>query len=193
MILLLDNYDSFTFNLYQMIPKSYKVKVIRNDQITVDEIKKLPIDGIILSPGPGHPKNAGNMIDIIQNFHKNTPILGICLGHQALAEALGGKVDFAGNIRHGKQSICKHEGKGILNGMKDEFVVMRYHSLSVKQIPTDFEAISHAVDDGELMIMQHKTLPLIGIQYHPESIGTEIGMELINRFLQICESNKVVV
>lgn len=189
MILLIDNYDSFTYNLVQQLP-SGSVRVLRNDDSKLEEAAE-EADGIILSPGPGRPEAAGLMPKIIAKFYQKKPILGICLGHQAIAQFFGGKVIRANEIKHGKTSSIHHSGKGLFQGMKD-FEVMRYHSLIAEEtsLPEELVITARACDDQAVMAIQHQTLPIFGLQFHPESIGTKQGQQLINRFLTIMEEVK---
>lgn len=186
MILLIDNYDSFTYNLYQYIEElGEKVVVKRNDAITLEEIKKLNPEGIILSPGPGKPEDAGLCIPIIQNLHANMPILGVCLGHQAIGEAFGATIEVAGKVMHGKTSLIKHNGSGVFEYLPQPLEVMRYHSLVIKKgtLQPPLETVALSMDDGEIMAIKHMKFPLYGVQFHPESIGTRTGKKIIQNFL----------
>ncbi|MEC1180036.1 aminodeoxychorismate/anthranilate synthase component II [Metasolibacillus meyeri] len=186
MILLIDNYDSFTYNLYHQIAAfGQKVQVVRNDKITADEIRALQPKAIVISPGPGIPSEAGNVIDIIQSLHQEFPILGICLGHQAIGEAFGAHVVRADRIIHGKMSLLTHRQQGLLQNVAQDEEVMRYHSLVIERhtLSDDFLVTASAADDGEIMAIQHKEYPLYGLQFHPESIGTKAGNAMIEAFL----------
>ncbi len=186
MILLIDNYDSFTYNLYQYIEElGEEVVVRRNDVITLDEIKALNPSGIILSPGPGKPENAGICTSIIQNLHKSVPILGVCLGHQAIGAVFGATIEIAGNVMHGKTSLIKHNGSGVFEYLPQPLEVMRYHSLVIKKgtLPPPLETVALSMDDGEIMAIKHMKFPLFGVQFHPESIGTKTGKKIIQNFL----------
>ncbi|MBV4419469.1 aminodeoxychorismate/anthranilate synthase component II [Clostridium tyrobutyricum] len=187
MILMIDNYDSFTYNLYQYIGQLYKdIKVVRNDEITVDDIEKLKdLQGIIISPGPGVPDDAGICIDVIKKYGKHIPILGICLGHQAIAKAFGGNVIRAKEIKHGKTSMVNHVDNKLFKKIKNPIRAMRYHSLIVEEssIESQFIKIAES-EDGVLMGIKHKTYPIYGLQFHPESILTECGHDIIKNFLQ---------
>nr|WP_295970565.1 aminodeoxychorismate/anthranilate synthase component II [uncultured Bacillus sp.] len=186
MILLVDNYDSFTYNLYQYIGElGEKIIVKRNDNITIEEIEKLKPEAIIISPGPGRPENAGNTVDIIKQFYKKVPILGICLGHQAIGFSFGAVIEKAGKIMHGKVSKIRHAEKGIFSSMPQQMDVMRYHSLVIKRgtLPSYFDVLATSEDDGEIMALKHCQYPLYGMQFHPESIGTTYGKQLLNNFL----------
>lgn len=190
MILIIDNYDSFTYNLYQYIGEIYKdIKVIRNDEITVEDISKMNLDGIILSPGPGVPEKAGICVDVIKEFAGKIPILGICLGHQAIGYAYGGKIIRAEVVKHGKTSKVEHQGDKLFKSINNVFNVMRYHSLVVDQntFPEELLVTSKSLDDGVIMSMKHKQYEVYGVQFHPESIFTEQGKDIIKNFLEgIC-------
>ncbi|MCA1062984.1 aminodeoxychorismate/anthranilate synthase component II (plasmid) [Cytobacillus spongiae] len=186
MILLIDNYDSFTYNLYQYIEElGEDVLVKRNDEITLEEIKKLNPSGIILSPGPGKPENSGVCIPIIQNLHASVPILGVCLGHQAIGTVFGATIEIAGKVMHGKTSLIKHSGGGLFDYLPQPLEVMRYHSLVIKKgtLPPPLETVAMAMDDGEIMAIKHMKHPLFGVQFHPESIGTKTGKKIIQNFI----------
>lgn len=185
MILLIDNYDSFTYNLYQYLGRFDEIKVYRNDEITIEEISNLNPDKIVISPGPKTPNEAGICMEVIKNFYDKIPILGICLGHQCIGRVFGSKITYAKEIYHGKASIIKHNGKGIFKNLKNPIKVARYHSLSVdeKTLSDEFEIISKT-DDGEIMAIQHKCYGVYGLQFHPESIYTEQGMKMIENFIK---------
>lgn len=185
MILLIDNYDSFTYNLYQYMGIFHRdIQVVRNDKITVEEIQKLRPERIVLSPGPKNPDDAGICMDVVRKFYDKVPILGICLGHQSIGAAFGAKVVHAKELMHGKQSLISHSGRGIFCGIPSPVKVARYHSLAVdeKTLPPDFDILART-DDGEIMAMEHKKYPVIGIQFHPESVFTEHGKKMIENFL----------
>ncbi|GGM33375.1 aminodeoxychorismate/anthranilate synthase component II [Paraliobacillus quinghaiensis] len=185
MILLIDNYDSFTYNLFQYISELDKeVKVVRNDKITIDEIKKLNPEAIILSPGPGTPEEAGICIDVVKQLDDTFPILGICLGHQAIGVAYGATVTHAKNIKHGKTSMIKHNQDEVFHYLEQPLEVMRYHSLVVKQdtVPDVLQVTATSMDDQEIMAMKHNYLPVYGLQFHPESIGTNTGKQMLANF-----------
>jgi len=187
MILLIDNYDSFTYNLYQQISNLDKtVKVVRNDAITIEAIRDLKPEAIILSPGPGTPSEAGITVDVVKELYKKFPILGICLGHQSIGEAFGGKIIRAQNIMHGKLSALTYKKRGLFESLEGKIEVMRYHSLIIEQasMPQDLEVIAFSQDDKEIMAVQHKEFPVFGLQFHPESIGTETGTKMIEAFLK---------
>ncbi len=186
MIVMIDNYDSFTYNLYQYIGQLHTdIKVFRNDEITLQEIEKLNPDAIVISPGPAFPKDAGISIDVIKRFAKNVPILGVCLGHQSIAEAFGGKVVVAKKQLHGKSSIIKiNTGSPLFKGLKENITVARYHSLIVERssLPDELSVIAED-SDGEIMALKHKEYDTYGVQFHPESILTNDGMTIIKNFL----------
>lgn len=185
MILLIDNYDSFTYNLYQYIGIfDADIKVVRNDKITIEEIKALDPDRIVLSPGPKAPKDAGICMDVVREFMGKKPILGICLGHQCIGEALGGTVSYAKKLFHGKQSSIKHDGSSVFAGINSPIKVARYHSLAVQKedLPECLRVLAET-EDGEIMAIQHKEYPLVGLQFHPESIYTEHGKRIVENFL----------
>ncbi len=187
MILMIDNYDSFTYNLVQYLGElGEKLIVRRNDQITVAEIEKLAPKRIVISPGPGRPEKAGICVEIIRAFAGKIPILGVCLGHQAIAFAFGGKIVPAKKLMHGKTSQITHDRKTIFQSLKNPFTATRYHSLAVeeKSLPKDFE-VSARAEDGEIMGIRHKEFPLEGVQFHPESILTEEGKNLLANFLKL--------
>ena len=190
MILLIDNYDSFSYNLYQLIGQvNSDIKVSRNDKISIDEIKNLNPEAIILSPGPGKPENAGICMDLVKEFHDRIPILGVCLGHQAICAAFGGKVSHAKRLMHGKSSKISLDYDFIFKGLPGEITVGRYHSLSLVEdtLPDCLEIISKARDDMEVMAVKHKDFNVYGLQFHPESILTPDGLTIIENFLQKVE------
>lgn len=190
MILLIDNYDSFTYNLYQYVGEIYEdILVKRNDEVTLEEIKNLKPEGIILSPGPGVPEKAGICVDVIKKFAGSVPILGICLGHQAIGYAYGANVVRAKKIMHGKTSRIKHDEIGIFNGIKNPLEVMRYHSLilDTKNFPNELSITAKSQDDDVIMAVKHKVYEVYGLQFHPESIKTEFGRIMIRNFVEgIC-------
>ena len=186
MILLIDNYDSFTYNLAQFLGQlGEKLEVHRNDQITLDQIAAKKPQRIVISPGPGEPQNAGICIDVIREFTGKIPILGVCLGHQAIGYAFGGKVVRAPALMHGKTSRIHHDSKTIFRKLPQDFVATRYHSLIVqkKGLPRELEI--SAETDGLIMGLRHRKLPLEGVQFHPESVLTEVGMQLLRNFLAL--------
>lgn len=185
MILLIDNYDSFTYNLYQYMGIfNDDIKVVRNDKITLEEIKELAPERIVLSPGPKSPKEAGICIDVIKEFYDKVPILGICLGHQCIGEAFGATVTYAKKIFHGKQSVISHKGDSIFTGIDTPIKVARYHSLAVQKddLPDCLKILAET-EDGEIMAVHHKDYPVVGLQFHPESIYTDHGKRMIENFI----------
>ena len=190
MILLIDNYDSFSYNLFQLVGEvNPDVVVYRNDKITLDEIRSLNPEAIILSPGPGKPENAGICIDVVKEFYDKIPILGVCLGHQAICTAFGAKVSYAKRLMHGKSSIISLDNDSIFEGLESEISVGRYHSLSLKEdtLPESLRIISKAMDDGEVMAVRHSDFNVYGLQFHPESILTPDGLKIIENFLENVE------
>jgi len=190
MLLLLDNYDSFTYNVYQLLMNlGAEVEVIRNDAMTVNEIRAKKYKGIVISPGPGLPKDAGITEEVIRTLGTDTPILGICLGHQAIGEVFGGRVVRAHEIVHGKASPIRHHGTGLYRGIHAGTQVARYHSLIIEResLPDVLE-ITSDLDDGTIMGVRHKTLPIEGIQFHPESILTRDGRTMMENYLTDIEA-----
>jgi anthranilate synthase component II len=186
-LLVIDNYDSFTYNLVQFLGDlGAESTVFRNDKITLDEIEALAPEGIVLSPGPATPDQAGICLALIDRFQSTTPILGVCLGHQAIGQAMGGDVIRAPQLMHGKTSKINHTGKGLFHGLNSGFEATRYHSLTVKPetFPESLE-VTATTDDGVIMGLQHRKLPLHGVQFHPESIASENGHALLQNFLNI--------
>jgi len=187
MILLIDNYDSFTYNLYQYLSElGAEVKVVRNDETTVEEIADLAPEKIVVSPGPCTPDKAGISNDVIRHLGPTTPTLGVCLGHQCIGYAYGGAVGGAGEIMHGKTSMIHHDGKGVFRGLPDPFEAIRYHSLAIyeEDLPDDLE-VTARTDSGIIMGVRHRTHPVEGIQFHPESIMTKVGKDLLKNFLEM--------
>lgn len=187
MILLIDNYDSFSYNLYQLIGEiDPDIRVIRNDEMTVDEIKAMNPDRIILSPGPGRPEDAGVIIETVKTLGKDIPILGVCLGHQAICAAFGATVTYAKRLMHGKQSMVKFDSDcPLFAGCPETAPVARYHSLAAdKDTIPECLKITALTDDGEVMAVQHKEYPIFGVQFHPESIMTPDGRQMLNNFLK---------
>ena len=187
MILLLDNYDSFTYNLAQYLGQMGQTLLVRrNDQITLDEIADLAPERIVISPGPGTPKQAGISIPIVERFAGKIPILGVCLGHQAIGDAFGGRVIRAKKIMHGKTSEIHHDGKTIFRDLPQDFPATRYHSLIVerKSLPAELE-ISAETEDGTIMGLRHRKLKIEGVQFHPESVLTDAGYRLLQNFLSV--------
>ena len=189
MILLIDNYDSFTFNLYQFLSElGADVVVRRNDDITLAEIDSLgsSLDGVVVSPGPCTPREAGISIGVIEHMAGKVPVLGVCLGHQSIGDAFGGDVIRAPQLMHGKTSMIHHDGKGIFQGLPDPFIATRYHSLIVDRatLPEQLE-ITAETEDGIIMGLQHRDYPVFGVQFHPESILTPVGKQLLGNFLAV--------
>ncbi|HAR50141.1 MAG TPA: anthranilate/aminodeoxychorismate synthase component II [Smithella sp.] len=186
MILMLDNYDSFTFNIVQYLEQmGEKVETYRNDKITTEEIKRKKPRAIFLSPGPCTPKEAGITVDVVREFYKDVPIMGICLGHQSIGYAFGAKIVRADRIMHGKISQVKHDGKTIFAGVPNPFPAGRYHSLIVvRETLPEFLEVSAETEEGEIMGLRHKKYPVEGIQFHPESVLTPQGKRIIRNFLK---------
>ncbi len=187
MIVIIDNYDSFTYNLYQYVGEIQEdIKVIRNDKISIEELKQMDISHIIISPGPKFPKDAGISIELVKTIGKKIPILGVCLGHQAIGEAFGGKIVHAKETVHGKVSKIYHNESGLFEGIENPLNAVRYHSLVVdrKLLPEAFEITAES-PDGEIMGIKHKEYPIYGIQFHPESISTQKGKEILIKFLNL--------
>ena len=187
-LLVIDNYDSFTYNLVHFLGElGAEPIVFRNDKITLDEIEALAPEAIVLSPGPKTPNEAGICLALIDRFKPTTPILGVCLGHQAIGQAMGGDVIRAPQLMHGKTSRINHTGKGIFRGLNSGFEATRYHSLIVERdtLPADLE-VTATTDDGLIMGMQHRSGPLHGVQFHPESIASENGHAMLQNFLNLC-------
>lgn len=187
MILVIDNYDSFTYNLVQYLGElGADLKIYRNDKITVDQIKKLKPEKIVISPGPGRPEDAGISVSVIKELSGKIPILGVCLGHQAIGYAYGGKIIRAKELMHGKTSQIYHNKKGVFKSLVNPFDATRYHSLVIesKSIPKCLE-ITAWTRDGEIMGVKHKDFPLWGVQFHPESILTKAGKDLLKNFLSL--------
>ncbi|MGA8942318.1 MAG: aminodeoxychorismate/anthranilate synthase component II [Thermoactinomyces sp.] len=186
MILVVDNYDSFTYNLVQYLGElGEEIEVVRNDTITIDEIKRKKPEKIVLSPGPGTPDQAGICLELIKLLSGQVPILGVCLGHQAIAQAFGGKVIPANRLMHGKTSTVIHDGRSIFKGIPSPITATRYHSLIVDRDGLNRELeISAETDQGEIMAIRHRHLPVEGVQFHPESILSEYGKQILANFIQ---------
>ncbi len=186
MFLVIDNYDSFTYNLVQYLGElGIEMVVARNDKIAVDEVKEINPDGIIISPGPCTPKEAGISVELIREVHKAIPILGVCLGHQAIGEAFGGRIVRAPKVVHGKTSQIFHTGKSIFEGLTNPFKATRYHSLIIDRVslPQSLE-VTAWTEDGLVMGVKHQDFPTIGVQFHPESIATEMGKKILQNFVE---------
>ncbi len=191
MIVLIDNYDSFSYNVYQLAASVFdEVRVIRNDACTVEQIRQMKPQGILISPGPGKPSQAGICIELVQALYDTIPILGICLGHQAIGEAFAGKVSYARELMHGKQDtihIIKEDP--IFRHVEQAFPAARYHSLAIQKLPECLETLAVAKDD-EIMAIRHKEYPVYGFQFHPESVMTRDGLQMIHNFKKIIGGNK---
>jgi anthranilate synthase/aminodeoxychorismate synthase-like glutamine amidotransferase len=184
--LLIDNYDSFTFNLAQYLGELGAAPVVRrNDQVTVDEIAEMRPSRIVISPGPGRPEDAGVSVEVIRRFGPNVPLLGVCLGHQGIGIAFGGNVVRAGELMHGKTSTVHHDGTGVFRGLSQPFSAGRYHSLVIAQpLPDDLE-LAARTDEGTVMGVRHRTFPIHGVQFHPESVLTTEGRHILRNFLEM--------
>ncbi len=195
MILLIDNYDSFTYNLYQYLSElGAEVKVVRNDEVSLEDIEAMAPEKIVISPGPGTPKDAGISVPVVRHFAGKTmpnggqaPILGVCLGHQSIGEAFGGVVAGAGEILHGKTSMITHNGRGVLRGLASPFEAIRYHSLAIQKdgFPEKELEVTAESDSGVIMAVRHKRFAIEGVQFHPESILTGVGKEILRNFLEM--------
>jgi anthranilate synthase component 2 len=184
MMLLVDNYDSFTYNLAHLFGAlGVDVHVVRNDEITADEAEELGASHLVVSPGPGRPAGAGVSIEVIRRLAPKIPTLGVCLGHQAIVEAFGGEVGYARELLHGKASPVRHDGRGLFTGLPEPFEAGRYHSLAATRLPDELEPTAYA-DDGEVMAVRHRELPIVGVQFHPESVLTPDGPALAKNFLE---------
>ena len=193
MVLMIDNYDSFTFNLVQYLSElGAEVRVVRNDELTVESIETMAPSHLVLSPGPCTPNEAGITLQTIERLAGRIPILGVCLGHQAIGQAFGGKVVRAKQVMHGKTSRIRHDGAGVFSNIEDEFVVTRYHSLVVERssLPACLE-ISAQSEDGEIMGLRHRKFAVEGVQFHPEALLTEHGHQLLQNFLTENESGSI--
>jgi anthranilate synthase component II len=190
MILVIDNYDSFTYNLVQYFGQlGADVRVERNDALTVGQIAALSPSHIVISPGPGTPDDSGVSLDVLRSLSASIPVLGVCLGHQAIGQVFGGVVKRAPRLMHGKTSLIRHTGKGVFAGLPDPLEATRYHSLIVEpeSLPDCLEVTATTTDDGQIMGLQHRELNVHGVQFHPESILTAAGMDLLRNFLEIRE------
>jgi len=192
MLVLVDNYDSFTYNLYQYLCElGAEVKVVRNDAVTVGEVEAMAPDQIVISPGPGRPADAGISVELVRHFAGRVPLLGVCLGHQCIGEAFGGEVSGAGEIKHGKLSQISHDGRGVFAGLPEPFDAIRYHSLAVQpaSMPDELEVTARS-ESGVIMGVRHRQYAVEGIQFHPESIMTVAGKDLLRNFLAMEESRR---
>lgn len=188
MILIIDNYDSFTYNLVHIVAsQTDDYRVVRNDHLSLDEIRQLQPDGILISPGPGRPEDAGVTLEVIRELGPTVPLLGVCLGHQAIGQAYGGRVIHAPKLMHGKTSRIDHDGKGVFEGVPQGFDATRYHSLVLDpdRIPEELQVTSRS-EDGVIQGVRHRSHPVEGIQFHPESILTQAGPQLVVNWLKTC-------
>ena len=188
MLLVIDNYDSFTYNLVQYLGElGADIRVYRNNEITVDAIETLRPDRIVISPGPGRPEDAGITPEVIRRFGSRTPILGVCLGHQAIGVVYGGTVCRATAPMHGKTSTVVHDGRGVFHGISEPFLAGRYHSLVISgaDVPADLEVAARTQEDGIIMAVRHRTHPVHGVQFHPESVLTDEGRRILQNFLEL--------
>ena len=194
MLLMIDNYDSFTYNLYQYLCElGEDVQVFRNDKITLDEIEAMAPERLVISPGPGTPSEAGISVEAVRRFAGKLPLLGVCLGHQCIGEAFGGVVSGAGEIKHGKMSQVTHDNKGVFEGLPNPFAAVRYHSLAiVPETLPDVLEVSARSESGVIMGVRHKEFTLEGVQFHPESILTKPGKQLLQNFLNMENRVKAV-
>jgi len=188
-LLMIDNYDSFTYNLFQYLGEiGATVDVVRNDAESIEDLMARAPDGVVVSPGPGVPEDAGVSVEVVKRFgQQGTPVLGVCLGHQSIGVAFGGRIIRARSIMHGKTSQMRHEGQGVFAGLPTPFVATRYHSLVIEEasIPVDLEITARS-EDGEIMGVRHRELRVEGVQFHPESILTETGKQLLGNFVRTC-------
>ena len=186
MLLLLDNYDSFTFNLAQYLGELGAPPIVRrNDEISLDEVGTMQPDHIVISPGPGRPEDAGISVELIKRFGPTIPVLGVCLGHQSIGVAFGGQVVRAAQLMHGKTSAIQHDGRGVFRGVQQPFVAGRYHSLVVAEPLPDSLEMAARTEDGTIMGVRHRTFPVHGVQFHPESVLTGEGRQLLRNFLEM--------
>ena len=186
-VIVIDNYDSFTYNLVQYLGElGVDVRVMRNDAVTVDDVAAAKPDRIVISPGPGRPEHAGVTMDVIRALGGQTPVLGVCLGHQAIGAVFGGSIVRAGSPMHGKTSTIEHDGRGVFHGITGPFVASRYHSLIVADaaLPDELEVSARTRDDGAIMGLRHRAKPIHGVQFHPESILTGEGQRILRNFLE---------
>ena len=184
MLVMIDNYDSFTYNLVQYFGElGAEIRVFRNDEVTLDEIRALKPTHIVISPGPGNPDDGGISNEVLREFGPTTPILGVCLGHQCIGQVYGGNVSRAPRLMHGKTSSVYHNGKGLFDGVPSPFKATRYHSLIVEEPLPDVLQVTAFTRDGEVMGLRHKQYPTVGVQFHPESILTEHGKRILQNFL----------
>ena len=188
MVLVIDNYDSFTYNLVQYLGELGATPVVRrNDEVTVDEAVALRPERLVISPGPGRPEHAGISVALVRRLAPEVPMLGVCLGHQAIGVAFGGRIDRIVKVRHGKCSPVEHDGRGVFRDLEPGFTAARYHSLVVveEHLPAELEVTARAQDDGAVMGLRHRRWPAHGVQFHPESILTDAGRQMIQTFLEL--------
>lgn len=186
MILMIDNYDSFVYNLYQYMGIFRQdIQVVRNDKITIEEIREMSPEQIVLSPGPKTPNDAGICLEVVKEFYDKVPMLGICLGHQTIGQALGATVSYAKDLYHGKQSRIYHQGNSVFTGIESPIMGARYHSLAIIEstLPDCLEVLART-EDGEVMAMRHREYPVVGLQFHPESIFTDHGKRILENFMR---------
>ena len=192
MILLIDNYDSFTYNLYQYIGELYHdIQVVRNDEITIEQIEEMHPQALILSPGPGYPKDAGITMEAIRHFNGKIPMLGVCLGHQSICEAFGGTVSYAKELMHGKKKLMYKTGESrLFKDLPDTFAAARYHSLAALKdtLPAELKVTAES-EDGEVMAVEHTKYPVFGVQFHPESVMTPDGRVMIENFMEVVRND----
>ncbi len=182
-VLMVDNYDSFTYNLVHLLAElGASVDVLRSDEIDADEVEARAPDFLVISPGPGRPAGAGISIELVRRLGPTTPTLGVCLGHQAIVEAFGGEIGQARALLHGKASLVRHDGQGVFAGLGDTIEAGRYHSLAAVRVPDELE-VTATTEDGEVMAVRHRTHPIEGVQFHPESVLTPLGPRLLENFL----------
>lgn len=191
MILVVDNYDSFTFNLVQALGVLGEELIVRrNDRLTMEEVGAMDPAGVVLSPGPGTPADAGCCVELVRSYGHKIPILGVCLGHQAIADAFGGAVVRANEVVHGKTALISHDGEGVFVGLENPFPAARYHSLAVRQDSLPQELVVNAWSGDVVMGMRHRQMPIHGVQFHPESIATSLGPRLLQNFVRIVAANR---
>jgi anthranilate synthase/aminodeoxychorismate synthase-like glutamine amidotransferase len=187
MVLIIDNYDSFTYNIYQALSTiTDDVQVVRNDRVTIEDLLRMDISHLVISPGPGRPEGAGISLEAVKSFAGRIPVLGVCLGHQTIGQVFGGKVVHADRLMHGKSSKITHSGNGLFRGLPNPFEAIRYHSLAVEKesLPGELE-ITATADDGEIMGFKHREYLVEGVQFHPESFGTVGGIAIFRNFLRV--------
>jgi len=193
---MIDNYDSFTYNLVQYFQiLGAEVVVKRNDQTTIEEIRELDPDAIVISPGPCSPKEAGISVKVVQELYRDYPILGVCLGHQSIGYAFGANIVRAKRLMHGKTSLITHTGEGIFSGIPNPFTAVRYHSLVIDErtLPPSLKVTARSEEDDEVMAIQHKEYPVFGVQFHPESVLSEAGMDILKNFLTIAQGYRLSI